>query len=148
MKLWYLMFCFLFAGITAMAQTEAAADVLQFKETTYDFGKVPQGKPVYHYFEIVNTGNKPIKLDNVHASCGCTTPEWSKEPIAPGSTAKIKVGFNAAAEGVFEKPIMVTYDGSKTITLKIKGHVWTSPTASAPANSSVQFLKQKLSVNN
>ena len=44
-----------------------------------------------------------LKLDNVQASCGCTTPEWSKDPIAAGATAKIKVGYNAAAENYFEK---------------------------------------------
>lgn len=147
MKQGYLMLCFLFFAATAMAQTETAADVLQFKETTYDFGKVPQGKPVYHYFEIVNTGSKPVKLDNVHASCGCTTPEWSREEIAPGATARIKVGFNAAAEGPFDKPVIITY-GTQTKTLKIQGHVWRSPVGSAPANASVQFLKQKINVNN
>ena len=148
MKQGYLMLCFLFLAATAMAQTATAPEVLQFKETTHDFGKVPQGKPVYHYFEIVNTGSKPMKLDNVHASCGCTTPEWDREEIEPGATARIKVGFNAAAEGPFDKPIIVTYDGNKTKTLKIQGHVWRSPVASAPANASVQFLKQKINANN
>ena len=147
MKQGYLMLCFPILAATAMAQTEAAADVLQFRKTTYDFGKVPQGKPVYHYFEIVNTGSKPVKLDNVHASCGCTTPEWSREAIAPGATARIKVGFNAAAEGAFDKPVIITY-GTHTKTLKIQGDVWRSPVGSAPANASVQFLKQKISSNN
>ena len=53
------------------------ADVLQLKETGHNFGKIPQGRPAVYVFEIVNTGSIPLKLDNVQASCGCTTPEWS-----------------------------------------------------------------------
>jgi hypothetical protein len=77
-------------------------DVVKVKETEHDFGQIPQGKPVFYFFEITNTGLIPLKLDNVQASCGCTTPEWNKDPIAAGATDKIKVGFNAANEGYFE----------------------------------------------
>src|SRR5437667_1419358 len=94
------------AQTTAINQNDAALikpDVLQLKETEHDFSKIPQGKPVYYNFEIVNTGSTELKLDDVHASCGCTTPEWSRDPIAAGSTAIIKVGYNAAGEGYFEK---------------------------------------------
>ena len=104
MKIILGLFLLFFTTFTAMAQTATnAAEPLQFKETEFDFGSVPQGKPVYHSFEIKNTGSKPVVLNNVQASCGCTTPEWRKDPIAPGATAKIKVGFNAAAEDAFEK---------------------------------------------
>ena len=105
---------FLFTAYIAGAQNSdgqapaQSPDVLKFKELEYDFSKIPQGKPVYHFFEIENTGKETIKLDNVQASCGCTTPEWNHEPIAPGTTAKIKVGYNAAAEGNFEKYITPT----------------------------------------
>ncbi len=118
-------------------------DAIEIKETVYDFGKIPQGKPAYYFFEIVNNGNEAISLDNVTATCGCTTPEWNKEPIAPGSSRKIKVGYNAAADGYFEKYITVTYNGNQTKQLTIKGNVWKAPVGSAPANPSIQFLKQK-----
>ena len=128
----------------ARAQTDTLkTDVLQVKETEHDFGKIPQGKPVFYYFEIANTGNKALKLDNVQASCGCTTPEWSHEPIPAGSSDKIKVGYNAAAEGVFEKYITITYNGNQTKKIKIKGTVWKAPVGSAPTNASVQILKQQ-----
>ncbi|MBK7680594.1 MAG: DUF1573 domain-containing protein [Chitinophagaceae bacterium] len=52
---------------------------------------MPQGKPVYYTFDITNTSKTALKLDDVHASCGCTTPEWSREAIEPGATAKIRV---------------------------------------------------------
>jgi hypothetical protein len=133
-----------FIVLTATAQTGAAAEPLQFKEVAYDFGSVPQGKPVFHYFEVKNTGTKPVVLNDIQASCGCTTPEWSKDPIAPGATAKIKVGFNAAAEGPFDKYISVQYNDSGQKQIKITGMVWRAPVGSAPANASVQFLKQQL----
>ena len=138
-------FCFfLFSGAWAQTESSATDGALQFKEVEYDFGSVPQGKPVYHVFELKNSGNIPITLKDVHASCGCTTPEWSKDPIAPGATAKIKVGFNAASEGAFEKFISVQYNESAQKQIKIKGTVWQAPAGAAPANASVQFLKQQL----
>ena len=63
----------------ANAQTDTLKkDALLVKETEHDFGKIPQGKPVFYFFDIENTGTTPLKLDNVQASCGCTTPEWSR----------------------------------------------------------------------
>ena len=123
--------------------TPESQDVLKLKQTEHDFGKIPQGKPVYYTFEIVNTGTQALKLDDVHASCGCTTPEWSREPIAPGATAQIKVGYNAAAENYFEKSISITYNSNQTKQLKIHGTVWKAPEGAAPANASVQFLKKQ-----
>ena|SRR6476661_4537865 len=145
MKKFFYLFIFFLMATAAKAQTaNAPQEPLQFKEMEYDFGSVPQGKPVYHFFEIKNSGSKPIVLNDVHASCGCTTPEWSKDPIAPGSTAKIKVGFNAASEGAFEKFISIQYNDSVQKQIKIKGSVWRAPAGAAPANAVVQFLKQQL----
>ncbi len=138
------LFLLLAAFLTAGAQTQAVTEeVLQLKETEHDFGMIPQGKPVYYTFDIVNSGKTELKLDNVQASCGCTTPEWNKDPIAPGATAKIKVGYNAAADNYFEKFITITYNGNQTKQLKIKGTVWKAPDGSAPANASIDFLKKQ-----
>lgn len=125
-------------------QPSPADAPLVIKEDIHDFGSIPQGKPVYYSFEIVNKGNVPLKLENVQASCGCTTPEWSREPIAAGGSDKIRVGYNAASEGDFEKYITITYNGNQTKQIKIKGTVWRAPAGSAPANASVQFLKQQI----
>jgi len=129
---------------TAQKADQQAADVLLIKEDGHDFGLIPQGKPVYYYFEIANKGATPLKLENVQASCGCTTPEWSKDPVPAGATSKITVGYNAANDGPFTKFITITYNGNQTKQIKIKGTVWKAPAGSAPANSSVQFLKQQL----
>jgi hypothetical protein len=124
----------------ASATSAVPAELLQWKELSYDFGKIPQGKPVTHIFEVVNTSKEIVTLDNVQASCGCTTPEWSKDPIAPGGKQKITVGYNAAAEGAFEKTITVYYGGQMK-NIIIKGVVWKTPDHSAPQNSSVAILK-------
>jgi Protein of unknown function (DUF1573) len=126
-----------------VAPTAGTDDVLKLKEAEHNFDKIPQGKPVYYDFEIVNTGTIELRLDNVQASCGCTTPEWNKDPIAPGATGHIKVGYNASAEGYFEKFITVTYNTTQTKQIKIKGTVWKAPDGSAPVNASVDFLKKQ-----
>jgi hypothetical protein len=117
-------------------------DFLQLKESGYSFGKIPQGRPVIHIFEIVNTGKEPLMLENVQASCGCTTPEWSKEPIAAGATSSIKVGYNAYADGHFNKTVTIFYNNGQTKALIISGEVYKLPATAAPENASVQFLKQ------
>lgn len=147
----FILFC-ISGLLSAQAQTvhsglpvqSQATDVLELTQAEYDFGKIPQNKPVYYSFVIVNKGKTPLKLDNVTATCGCTTPEWSREPIAPGASEKIKVGYNAASDGYFEKYITVTYNGNQTKQIKIKGTVWKAPAGAAPANPSVQFLKQQI----
>jgi hypothetical protein len=120
-----------------------AAESLTLKESEFDFGKIPQGKPVTHVFEFTNTGDKPFALNNVQASCGCTTPEWNKDTIAPGATASIKVGYNAATEGPFNKTVSITYNGAETKQITIKGDVWKTPVTSAPENTSLNILKNE-----
>ena len=141
--LFVLLAAFFFAGAQSTPTTIPADDVLKLIETEHDFGKIPQGKPVYYNFEIVNTGSTELKLGDVHASCGCTTPEWSRDPIAPGATAKIKVGYNASAEGAFDKYVTITYNTTQTKQVKITGTVWKVPAGAAPANTSVDFLKKQ-----
>ena len=133
------------AGANAQPGTAVnPADPLKTSRLEHDFGQIAQGKPVYTSFEITNSGTTPLKLDDVRAACGCTTPEWSRETMAPGASTIIKVGFNAATEGPFQKPITIMYNnGQLSKTLMIKGTVWKSPEGAAPANTSVQFLKKQ-----
>lgn len=115
-------------------------ETIKLSETTFDFGKIPQGKPVTHLFTIENLGKDSLKIDNVQASCGCTTPEWSRSPLAPGAKTEIKVGFNAAAEGPFEKPITIYYNGGQTKVINIKGTVWRTADQSAPENQALKIF--------
>jgi hypothetical protein len=120
----------------------AKQETLRLKDNSYNFGIIPQGRPVNHVFTIQNVGSEPLLLENVQASCGCTTPEWSREPIAPGAEANIKVGYNAYAEGHFNKTVTIIYNNGTTKALVISGEVYKLPASSAPENASVQFLKQ------
>ena len=119
-----------------------AESLLSMKETEFDFGKIPQGKPVTHIFEVVNKSNIPLKITNINASCGCTTPEWEKDKVvAPGEQTKITVGYNAAAEGPFTKFITVSYNETQSKQLTIKGDVWKTPGTPAPENKGINDLK-------
>lgn len=130
------------AAITPVTPSVTLEEVISFKEGEFDFGKIPQGKPVTHVFELTNSGKTAYKLDNVVASCGCTTPQWDKEKIInAGEKSVITVGYNAAAEGPFSKPVTVTYNGTQTKVIVIKGEVWKTPAASAPGNSAINDLK-------
>lgn len=153
MKKLFLSFLALVTVITLTAQTNSssikddktlvAPEVILLKETEYDFGKIPQGKPVTHVFTFTNTGNTPFALENVQASCGCTTPEWNKEVVAPGATSKITVGYNALSDGPFTKAVTITYNQNQTKQIIIKGDVWRTPSASAPENSGLNSLKNQ-----
>jgi Protein of unknown function (DUF1573) len=134
-------------GFSAYSQTNAVTpvvktEILSMKETQHDFGKIPQGRPVTYEFSLTNIGKEDLVLENVQASCGCTTPVWKKEPVSPGANSNITVGYNAAAEGPFEKTVNISYNGGQMKTLVIKGTVNKAATASAPANPSIQLLKQ------
>jgi hypothetical protein len=117
-------------------------EMLTMKEMEYDFGKIPQGKPVTHIFEVFNRSKDTLRISNVQASCGCTTPQWNKdEPVPGGKNTKITVGYNAAAEGPFTKQITITYNAAQVKVITIKGEVWKTPAASAPENKSINDLK-------
>jgi hypothetical protein len=112
------------------------------KESLFDFGKIPQGKPVFHVFEITNTSKSTLQITDVQASCGCTTPVWQREVVQPGGNTQIKVGYNAAEAGYFEKTITVFYGQGETMLITIKGDVWRTPDQPAPANKSIGLLKK------
>lgn len=114
----------LLSVFAAKAQEQKPDDVVKFNTERYEFGKIKQGVPVTTFFELKNTSDKPIILESVTASCGCTTPEYTKEPIVAGGTTKIKVGYNAAALNHFEKDVFVKIAGISSMkTVKISGDV-------------------------
>lgn len=99
---------------------------IEFTKTSHDFGTISEnGGSVVHEFEFKNEGNAPLLLTNVRAGCGCTTPEWSRQPIAPGATGKVKVSFNPKYRpGPFVKSITVNSNGDPAVvSLTIRGKV-------------------------
>lgn len=96
-----------------------------FNEMTHDFGTVVEGNVASHEFEFTNTGDQPIIISNVRASCGCTTPFWTKEPVLPGQKGKIKASYNSKGRpGAFNKTITITSNSTEpSKRLTIKGNV-------------------------
>jgi hypothetical protein len=123
------------AVVFAFVAAVQAQGVLKFNKEVHDFGKVSEGPLATYSFEVTNTGTAPVVISNAAASCGCTTPEWSKDPIMPGAKSVIKVGYNTSGRpGAFTKTITVTSNAENaTVILTIKGEV-TAPSA-APANA-------------
>ena len=146
-----LLTCFVFAQKNIEKENAKAQEslvnilpTLLVSEESFDFGKIPQGKPVHHNFVVTNNASTSYKLTNVQASCGCTTPEWEKDKLMkPGESSNINVGYNAAAEGNFQKSITITYCDTLSKVITIKGQVWKTPAASAPTNSATQDLKDR-----
>ena len=123
--------------ITPAATTLKAED-LAFSDMTHDFGTVLEGPDATCKFTFVNKGNEPLVIQKAQASCGCTVPTYSKDPIAPGATGTIDVAFHTAGKpaGNFNKTITVTSNAGVKV-LNIKGVVDKAPATSVPENTSL-----------
>jgi hypothetical protein len=99
---------------------------LEFDATSFEFGDVKEtGGPASHEFKFKNTGDQPIIISNVQASCGCTTPDWTKTPVAPGQSGFIKAQYNPLGRpGAFNKSLTITSNSIEPSTVVfIKGNV-------------------------
>lgn len=110
--------------LTLIAFSQKA--VISFEVKTHDFGKINEedGK-VTHVFDFVNKGISPLVVNRVQASCGCTTPVWTKEPIEPGRKGSVTVTYNPSGRpGTFNKSITVYSNASdEQLVLTIHGEV-------------------------
>ncbi|MDH5608359.1 MAG: DUF1573 domain-containing protein [Cyclobacteriaceae bacterium] len=97
----------------------------RFPEENFDFGTIKEGEVVNHSFTFTNSGDAPLIITSATASCGCTVPDWPKEPIAPGGTGVIKVQFNSQNKpGVQNKTVSITANTYPKVTrLNIKANV-------------------------
>ena len=129
-KLLVIAFLAVLVGTTYAQQAPAKSAFAAFtwESASHDFGRIKQGTPVTHEFKFTNTGKTPLVITNVQASCGCTTPSWTKEEVMPGGSGFIKATYNAAAVGAFNKTVTVTANiESGFVQLAIKGEVQTTP---------------------
>lgn len=72
---------------------------IEFENSTYDFGTIDEGEKVQYAYKFKNTGAEPLVISNAKGSCGCTVPNWPREPIAPGGTGEIMVEFDSKGKG-------------------------------------------------
>lgn len=112
----------LLSAMPASAKDNARID---FNEAVYDFGQISLKKgKVSHEFTFSNAGQKNLVITDARADCGCTRPEYSEAPVAPGKTGTVKVTFAPAAKGFFSKKVTVVTNGNPRKTrLLIKGEV-------------------------
>ena len=122
-KLVFILAGILFAISSISAQNNAR---ISADELIYNFGTIGESDGLAsHIFTIKNTGNGPLVITRITASCGCTQPEWTKAPIAPGKTGEVKVTYNPKGRpGPFYKTIAIYSNGKKgSFSLGIKGNV-------------------------
>lgn len=133
MKTTTLFLAFLFISCLISAQetkdkstgtTNEKQPAITFEMTTHDFGTIPYNGDGTIEFKFTNTGKAPLILSNCQSSCGCTVPEWPKDPIPPKGKGSIKVKYNTTRVGPFTKTVTVTSNAPDSPTvLTIKGNV-------------------------
>ncbi len=112
---------------TAVKKAPPIVSTIEFTEPNHDFGNIIEGEVATFQFVFTNKGSDSIKLTNVRASCGCTTPLWTKEEVAPGETGVITAQYNSKGRvGTFHKSITVNSTGGN-VSLTIKGVVISEP---------------------
>ncbi len=155
-RLFSLSVLFAFFALTAFAQNSgSAADapatqdgpVATFETIEMDYGVIERGSDPLRIFKFTNTGNEPLEITHAKGSCGCTVPEWPKQPIFPGESGEIKVKYDTKRIGKFMKRVtLTTNEDTKARVLTIKGEVLkdapqddgvpaSAPSIFAPANS-------------
>jgi hypothetical protein len=101
--------------------SESGTPTMKFEEDVYDFGKIKDGEKVSYDFKFKNEGNTPLIIKDATATCGCTVPEWTKEPIGPGQSGKISVIFDSSGKsGLQDKVITIT---ANTVPAQTQIHI-------------------------
>lgn len=117
---------FIANAIVAQNKADVNGPQIKFDKETHDYGNIPLRGDGNCVFTFENTGNEPLVLTNVRAGCGCTVPQWPREPVLPGESAEIKVRYTTLNRPHrINKSIVVTSNSveKSTIVLRIKGEV-------------------------
>ncbi len=114
-------------------QSICAQGIFKFEKETHDFTTIEEGIIAEHSFSFTNVGNAPIIIKSVQASCGCTTPDWTREAVLPGQKGVVKTRFDSRGRpGNFFKTVTVTSNASEASkTLNIKGNIVRDPAKDA-----------------
>ena len=110
-------------AIVAKAQ-KAGGPVMTFEKTEIDYGTISQGADPLRKFKFKNTGTEPLVIKTARGSCGCTVPNYKKEPVMPGETAEVEVRYDTQRVGGFTKTVTIeTNEGDQPRVLTIRGTV-------------------------
>lgn len=130
---------FLSAGSFAQKEVQVQAGPnISINKEVHDYGDIEKGGDPYCEFTITNKGNEPLIITNAKGSCGCTVPEWSKEPILPGESSIMKVKYDTKRVGPINKSVTISSNAvnEPTKVIRIKGMVLGTEAegASSPLN--------------
>ncbi len=137
-----------FAATALNAQTTIEkGPKISFSKEVHDYGNIKYDGDPNCSFEFTNTGDEPLIISNAKGSCGCTVPEWPKEPIAPGAKGTIKVKYDTKRSGPINKSVTISTNvvtgkdelGNKIYydaVIRIKGEVGPAPESGVPVNNS------------
>lgn len=122
-----------FFATTIFAQASKNGPEIKFEKTVHEYGNILQGDDGICEFVFKNIGSEPLILSNVASSCGCTVPEWPKNPILPNQTSSIKVKYDTRRIGAISKSVTVFSNASTDrIMLQLRGNIAAKPTEAIP----------------
>lgn len=126
-----------FTGGSVVKAQNAAGPEISFDKEVHDYGTIKQSGNGECEFKFTNTGNAPLIISNAKGSCGCTVPDWPKQPIKPGESAVIKVKYDTKRVGPINKTVTVESNAVENPTkiLRIKGNVEAVEGGGAPVNT-------------
>jgi hypothetical protein len=127
------------AGIVQAQDAPATKGAqIEFNKEVHDYGTIKNGADGSCVFEFKNTGDTPLIISNARGSCGCTVPEWPKEPIAPGEKGSIKVKYDTMRTGEINKSVTITSNAANAPdkVVYIKGNVLAPETVTPPVDNS------------
>jgi len=112
-------------GTAAMAQGGASGPIITIDKEVHDYGTIPQNADGACIFTVTNTGNEPLIISRCKGSCGCTVPQCSADPIAPGAKSEISVVYDTKRVGPINKSVTITSNATNepTKVIRIKGTV-------------------------
>ena len=102
-----------------IAQDSAVQAVIIFSKLTHDFGTILEGENVVCYFDYENTGKADLLISSVDASCGCTTPNWSREPVKAGDRKSLKIIFDATGRSGAQRKVVTVLSNASNVVVKL-----------------------------
>ena len=132
-------FAIVLGSFAQSAEPATSKAELKFEKEVHDYGTIMQNDDGTCEFVFTNTGTEPLIISNARGSCGCTVPDWPRQPIAPGASESIKVKYATNRVGPINKSVTITSNASNAATkvIRIKGNVLKAPDSPVKENSSL-----------